>query len=559
MSERNGDMPIHGSWGNQGNHTSGHIDDQLAAYTGDELSELERHIVEQHLAICSSCRAALDDTQHIRALLASLAAPSVPSAASAASAPVSLADAVLAALPDAPPVDPAPPKTARPVLPFVGVSSPVSRREPRSLRGKQPSWGRRWNGATGRTFTTMRQQAPRQTERRVAQSNTEAHERQRDPRRTSGGRFRSAATLVATVALIALLVGVFTLMRHPVGKAPTTGSQPSVQFSLPANSQVSAVSMTASDDGWAVGVVNNQPNGLGGPKNALLVHFDGRAWTTSPDSANFPLGQLISVAMISANDGWASGSIQTTLDAPLQGLLLHYSGGHWRAVDIASLGFTGGGALTMNRSGEGWLVSTVGAKTDPSRTTLVLRYHDGVWSRFSSLPGLAQVSMLSATDGWAVDQINHVLLRYQNGAWTHVATIAGLTQVTMVSPSDGWLDVIDSGAHTSFVMRYDGQTWTKIALPDAAYTQIEQIVPVTASDVWVFGTASNSTDTIESAIAWHFSAGRWTLVHLNFQAHFLGASMASTASGWMTGNGGDNSAALMRYDNGAWTDTYYGK
>lgn len=559
MSERNGDMPIHGSWGNQGNHTSGHIDDQLAAYTGDELSELERHIVERHLAVCTSCRAALGDTQRIRALLASLAAPSVPSAASAASAPISLADAVLAALPDAPQADPPPKKTARPVLPFAGVSSLVSRREPRSLRGKQPSWGRRWNGATGRTFTTMRQQAPRQTERRVAQSNTEAHERQRDPRRTSGGRFRAAATLVATVALIALLVGVFTLMRHPVGKVPTTGSQPSVQFSLPANSQVSAVSMTSPDDGWAVGVVNNQPNGLGGPKNALLVHFDGRAWTTSPDSANFPLGQLISVSMISANDGWASGSIQTTADAPLQGLLLHYSGGHWRAVDIASLGFTGGGALTMNRSGEGWLVSTVGAKTDPSRTTLVLRYHDGVWSRFSSLPGLAQVSMLSATDGWAVDQINHTLLRYQNGAWTHVATIAGLTQVTMVSPTDGWLAVIDSAARTSYVMRYDGQTWTKIALPDAAYTQIEQIVPVTASDVWVFGTASNSTDTIESAIAWHFSAGRWTLVHLNFQAHFIGASMASTASGWITGNGGDNSAALMRYDNGAWTDTYYGK
>lgn len=61
------------------------------------------------------------------------------------------------------------------------------------------------------------------------------------------------------------------------------------------------------------------------------------------------------------------------------------------------------------------------------------------------------------------------------------------------------------------------------------------------------------------AVAWHCRAGQWTHIDLNFQAFPTGASMASPASGWVTGNAADNTAALLHYDQGTWAGVFYGK
>lgn len=406
----------------------------------------------------------------------------------------------------------------------------------------------------------MKTGTPTLTERSAPRGKPQTHDRQPGERRRAGfSRLRSTATLVATIAVTALLVGVFALLRAPAGTGQTPGSQPTVRFDLPPNSQLSAVSMDSQNDGWAVGTVNNKPNGMGGPKNALLAHFDGKAWTTSPDSANFPFGQLISISMVSASDGWASGSIQAAPNAPIHGLLLHYTGGHWRAVDISSLGFLGGGQLTMRSANDGWLVAQANAKSSADRTTLVFQYHNGAWSRFSSLPGFYLVSMLSASDGWAADQIHHAVLRYQNGAWKRMTTApAEPLAITIASPSDVWLGGFDADTQDSFVMHYDGQIWTQMALPNAANSEVDVMASVAPGDVWAFG--NSHVDTQDSTtIAWRYSGGHWSQVSLSFQAYPTGASMSSATSGWITGNAANNTAALLRYNDGAWTDPYYGK
>ncbi|HET9109412.1 MAG TPA: hypothetical protein VFN78_01180 [Ktedonobacterales bacterium] len=405
----------------------------------------------------------------------------------------------------------------------------------------------------------MKKGTPTLTERAAPRGAPDMSGLQPEMRRTGFGRLRSTATLVATIAVIALLAGVFALLRAPAGTGQTPGGQPTVRFDLPPNSQLSAVSMDSQNDGWAVGTVNSKPNGMGGPKNALLAHFDGKAWTTSPNSANFPFGQLISVSMVSASEGWAAGSTQTAPDAPIQGLLLHYTGGHWRAVDISNLGFMGGGQLTMRSANDGWLVAQVGPKSSADRTTLVLHYHDGAWSRFTSLPGPDLVSMLSATDGWAADQIHHTILRYQNGAWKQMATApAQPLAMTIASPSDVWLGGFNSDTQDSFVMHYDGQIWMQMALPNAAYSEVDQMASVAPGDVWIFGRSHTDTQAAPT-IAWHYSGVHWALVSLNFQAYPTGASMISTTSGWITGNAANNTAALLRYNDGVWIDPYYGK
>jgi SecD-like export protein/putative zinc finger protein len=73
------------------------VADLLAAYTAGELDAAERAAVARHLDGCDRCRAALAETQHIRALLATLAAPAAARVDTLAPAPA-LADTVLARL-----------------------------------------------------------------------------------------------------------------------------------------------------------------------------------------------------------------------------------------------------------------------------------------------------------------------------------------------------------------------------------------------------------------------------------------------------------------------------
>jgi hypothetical protein len=554
MSERNS----HQSFGSSPrDHLPPHVDDQLAAYTGGECSEFERVAIERHLDACALCRAALDETRRIRALLASLSAQGTP---------ISVADSVLARL--TAPMEDLPDQSSRdgtsvmevmedssqstdcPVSPAEAVPLSVVRLEPRQRRGSPPSVWRQRVGAQERDLTRME---------RHQSAGASTRERPADR-----GRLRSFAPVAVAVALIALSVGAFGMLSHrttigPGGQAHGTGtaSAQGVQADLPANSTLDGVSMDSPVDGWAVGTVYNAPNGMGGSKNALLVHYDGHRWITSPDSANFARGNLISVSMVSADDGWAVGSQEDASHIPVAGLLLHYTGGHWRKVDIANTGFMGGGKVQMMSASEGWLYAPVGGKGSAGRETLIIYYHNGSWRLFSTLPGRALVSMLSVHDGWAVNQMTNAILRYQNGAWSQVATAPGQPLVmAMVSPTEGWIAGSVVNGQNLFAMRYDGSSWSQMTLPAARSSEVDQIAVAGPGDIWIFGRIDTSTNA--TTVAWRFNASHWTRVGLNFQAFPTGASMASPTSGWVTGNAG-NSAALLRYDRGAWDGVYYGK
>lgn len=544
-----------------------HVEDQLAAYTANELSAVERSAVERHLAGCPACQGALAEVKRIRALLASLASP----------AGGTIAGPVLERLPvtrgggagtlpspaDEPPtaISEGP---ACPVPPEGGVPSPVLRLEPRHMRGRPPSARRRWTGTAGRDETAMEQNNPTRAGHTASPTMATGRGQQADMR-VNGRRPRSFAPVAAAVAVIALGAGVFGLMSHRptlavsgVGGQPHT-MQPAIRdhVDLPANSTLDGMSMVSPNDGWAVGTVFNAPNGMGGMKSVLLAHYDGHAWTTSPDSDAFAFGDLISVSMDSADDGWATGSISDTQEGGLHGLVLHYTGGHWRAVDLSATGFIGGGEVHMVSADEGWIYAPVGAKTStgqfgPDHKTLILHYSHGAWSLFGTLPGDALVSMLSASDGWAATVVTHAILRYQNGVWTQTAAVAGQPlAIVAISPSEVWLAGVDPNTQSAIAMRYDGRSWAPVSLPGAAQATPSMITSAAPGDIWIFGQAHTATQ--PKIVGWHYSADQWTLVDLNFKANLTSASMASPTSGWVTGNGGYNSAALMHYDNGVWT------
>jgi hypothetical protein len=181
-------------------------------------------------------------------------------------------------------------------------------------------------------------------------------------------------------------------------------------------------------------------------------------------------GVLTSVSMISPDLGWAVGGSR---GAGGQDIILHYVNGAWTiantptalsqrngepvtglAKDIPAVLLAGQGEpallnVSMASATEGW---AMGLRS-------MLHYHEGTWISVaypvlpsgspSPVPVMNSVAMLSPTDGWAVGSPNGytlgvgnngVVLHYLNGSWLPVsspATPGGLLSVAMITPAEG--------------------------------------------------------------------------------------------------------------------------
>jgi hypothetical protein len=75
--------------------------------------------------------------------------------------------------------------------------------------------------------------------------------------------------------------------------------------------------MVSATDSWAVGYDRLTSSGT-------ILHYIGRKWTQVTTAIPIIPNDLVSVAMVSAIDGWAGAD---------HGTILHYIGGQWRAVN----------------------------------------------------------------------------------------------------------------------------------------------------------------------------------------------------------------------------------
>ena len=118
-------------------------------------------------------------------------------------------------------------------------------------------------------------------------------------------------------------VGQETLVEHWNGQAWKVQSSPNPSGSNQEDS-LNAVSATSTTNAWAVGV----RGGRGSPRQALVEHWDGRAWKTqsSAKSPPSPAGSVLNgVAAISATRAWAVGN------AGAYPILMYWSGTTWKA------------------------------------------------------------------------------------------------------------------------------------------------------------------------------------------------------------------------------------
>jgi hypothetical protein len=208
-----------------------------------------------------------------------------------------------------------------------------------------------------------------------------------------------------------------TLTMHWDGAAwaivpsPDVPPRPQVGWSYPGLSAVVALS---GDNAWAVGTSTNvAPTG---PRNTLVLHWDGAEWSAvpSPDipaPSGLPYNSLGSVDGASPDDLWAVGSYESDLNddpysfLPERTLAMHWDGGEWSVVPTPVLE----GRNTLSQvvslsADEAWAVGS--AQEQGTWRVLVERWDGSAWS-IESVPvdeeaWLSAVAATPSGELWAV-------------------------------------------------------------------------------------------------------------------------------------------------------------
>ncbi len=299
-----------------------------------------------------------------------------------------------------------------------------------------------------------------------------------------------------------------------------------------ANLYLNGISMSAPDEGWAVGEVKSG-TGDNAPTSGAILHYHNGRWrrdTTAPD-----IPALYSVFMISADDGWAVGGTYTPTD---KGIILHYSGGKWLPVHDVEL--TTLDDLYMVSAEEGWAVGG----------GIITHYQNGHWALADdpvSSVGLTSVHMISATDGWAVGS-SGTILHYTGGQWqlVNIGTSATLYGVYMVNTDEGW--AVGRAAQknvndpvSGVILHYKNGNWT--AVQASAQDALLAVQMVSPTEGWAVGGYG--------AGLWNYTNGGWAAVDATHS--LAGLQMLAANDGWAVG-GNDAGALILHYDGNQWSD-----
>ncbi len=184
-------------------------------------------------------------------------------------------------------------------------------------------------------------------------------------------------------------------------------------------------------------------------------------------------------------------------------------------------------------------------------------------SQHISDSGLADISMVSPTEGWAVGgtylaDYNHssnpdslsedvLLWHYLNGAWSPVQLpLHGrLTSISMDSPTDGWAigeNLYSQTQDRLLLLHYDGHTWKQMPAQTIRAEILGQVQMLSPSDGWIIGSVLplGPQAAAHSGI-WHYDGQTWKEDSLPTSLSDLtqknavqvtGISMISATEGW---------------------------
>jgi hypothetical protein len=285
---------------------------------------------------------------------------------------------------------------------------------------------------------------------------------------------------------------------------------------------LNAVSASGASDAWAVGRTQVNKSSF----EALGLHWNGTAWSVSSglSAALFGGTYAVGVADISATDAYAIGDNSSLAS----GELAQWNGSGWARVTYplpTDTGFPNTlNAIAANGPNDVWIVGSYMiqvSQTNLRYETFSLHWNGSTWS-VVSMPlvsgsdtllayEFSSVVVNSPTDVWAVggsgDHViglggspSNTLIEHWNGtAWSIVpspspGSNARLTGVTTSNAASSiWAVGSDTPAGASqpqtLTLNWNGTTWTTVASPNAASTDILASVATKpgAAIVWAAG------------------------------------------------------------------------
>jgi anti-sigma factor RsiW len=188
---------------------------------------------------------------------------------------------------------------------------------------------------------------------------------------------------------------------------------------------------------------------------------------------------------------------------------------------------------------------------------------------------LADVSMVSATDGWATGEIwdagasgappQGLMLRFQDCTWSVAGRSipsAMLINVAMTSARDGWAlgstekpAGADSwGTDQALLLHYTGETWRRVDLNTSHGFQGGALRMVSKDDGWLLLAYGSSP---QSVLLYHYQGSFWTPVALpsQLQSAGIGAMFANAPNDIWIAGGSDldsGSSVVAHYSNNQW-------
>ncbi|GAP12603.1 uncharacterized protein related to plant photosystem II stability/assembly factor [Longilinea arvoryzae] len=302
--------------------------------------------------------------------------------------------------------------------------------------------------------------------------------------------------------------------------------------SSPVTADLNSVAMLSANDGWAVG------------DNGTVLRFDGKNWIAF-NAPVTPTTTLAAVSMSSADNGWAIGMDETP---PYYGVILRWNGIEWVAVPLPSPPWPFAMAdVSVPNDTSAWIaggifVCSLGQPCNPEYALgTILHWNGSAWD-YTSFPYLrfSAISMLSDTDGWAVGlelvqptrQLRSCILHWNGTSWTAVehplTEYPGgsirfiLEEIAALDPNTAWTAV--SGQNR--FLRWNGTSWTAVDSPIRGRPSIDIL---SAGDAWAVGG--------EGDIG-HWDGNTWALVPSPVSATLNSVSLVSPFDGWAVGNGG---------------------
>jgi hypothetical protein len=182
--------------------------------------------------------------------------------------------------------------------------------------------------------------------------------------------------------------------RPRIERYPRLPDAPGVAVDGPevaGDSALHGVAMLSATEGWAVG--GSGPGAGTGFTRTLIARWDGRTWTTVPSPNPGTLAnRLDAVAARATDDVWAVGHSSSAAGRS-EALVLHWDGTAWTRLPIPDLAGAGNRLLGLAPTGPDslWVVGT--ATTAGKASGIVLHWNGSTWK---SVPTDAAVTQMSA-------------------------------------------------------------------------------------------------------------------------------------------------------------------